>query len=184
MTAPESAISESMNVGVVLERRRLDDPWRDHAWHAVEVVPGAAADISWRELGKDEDSVRYLAATLPIEMFRKETESYRINVTGQNPRVFVVLRPEPESPPGREMRPFLATVCPFEAGSYGQSEDETVDAVPMPDEIRAWVEDFIARHHVVEPFVKRQRDRADPDKSGFGRRGPGGGGPAGEGRRG
>ena len=175
MTAPESAISESMNVGVVLERRRLDDPWRDHAWHAVEVVPGAAADISWRELGKDEDSVRYLAATLPIEMFRKETESYRINVTGQNPRVFVVLRPEPESPPGREMRPFLATVCPFEAGSYGQSEDETVDAVPMPDEIRAWVEDFIARHHVVEPFVKRQRDRAEPHKKGVAPRPPRGG---------
>jgi hypothetical protein len=173
MTAPESAKSESMNVGVVLERRRLDDPWRDHVWHATEVVPGAPANISWRELGKSEGSVRYLAATLPIELFRKETESYRINVTGQEPRVFVVLRPEPESPPGREMRPFLATVCPFEAGSYGQSGDETVDAVPMPDEIRAWVEDFVARHHVVEPFVKRQRDRVEPDKMGFGRRRPG-----------
>jgi hypothetical protein len=140
---------------------------------AVEVVPGAAADISWRELGKDEGSVRYLAATLPIEMHRKDTEGYRINITGQNPRGFVVLRPEPDSPPGREMRPFLATVCPFEAGIYGQSEDETVDAVPMPDEIRAWVEDFVARHHVVEPFVKRQRDSAEPDEIGFGWRRPG-----------
>jgi len=173
MTAPESAISESMKVGVVLERRALADPWRDHVWHAIEVVPGAPADISWREIGKSEGSVRYLAATLPIEIFRKETESYRINITGRNPQVFVVLRPEPNSPSGREMRPFLATVCPFEAGSYGQGGDETVDAVPMPDDIRAWVEDFIARHHVVEPFVKRQRDRVEPDEMGFGRRRPG-----------
>lgn len=173
MTAPGSGISDSMKVGVVLERRRLDDPWRDYTWHAVEVVPGAPADISWRALGKDEGSVRYLAATLPIEIFRKETESYRINITGRNPRVFVVLRPESDSPPGREMYPFLVTVCPGEASSYGLGGDETVDAVPMPDEIRAWVEDFIARHHVEEPFVKRQRDRAEPDKSGFGRRGPG-----------
>ncbi|MCC7017480.1 MAG: DUF3305 domain-containing protein [Rhodospirillales bacterium] len=178
MTAPENAISEGMKVGVVLERRALADPWRDHVWRAVEVVPGAPADISWREIGRDEDSVRYLAATLPVEIHRKETESYRINLTGREPRVFVVLRPEPDGPPGREMRPFLVTVCPFEAGSYGQGGDETVDAVPMPGEIRAWVEDFVARHHVVEPFVKRQRDRADPDKIGFGRRRPG------EGRRG
>lgn len=173
MTAPAGAISESMKVGVVLERRALADPWRDHVWHAIEVVPGAPADISWREIGKSEGAVRYLAATLPIEMFRKETEGYRINLTGETPRVFVVLRPDPEGPPGREMRPFHVTVCPFEAGSYNQGGDEIVDPVPMPEEIRAWVEDFVARHHVVEPFIKRKRDRADPDKLGFGRRGPG-----------
>ena len=178
MTASENARTETMNVGVVLERRALADPWRDHVWHAVEVVPGAPADISWREIGHDEGSVRYLAATLPIEMHRKDTEGYRTNITSDDPRVFVVLRQAPDSPLGREMRPFLATVCPFEAGCYSQSGEETVDTVPMPDEIRAWVEDFVARHHVVEPFVKRQRDRVDPDKMGFGRGKPG------EGRRG
>ena len=175
MTASENARTEIMNVGVVLERRALADPWRDHVWHAVEVVPGAPADISWREIGHDEGSVRYLAATLPIEMHRKDTEGYRTNITSDDPRVFVVLRQAPDSPLGREMRPFLATVCPFEAGCYSQSGEETVDTVPMPDEIRAWVEDFVARHHVVEPFVKRQRDRVDPDKMGFGRGKPGGG---------
>jgi hypothetical protein len=167
-----------MNVGVVLERRRLNDPWRDHVWHAVEVVPGAPADVAWRELARGENAVRYLAATLPIEIFRKETDSYRMNLTGRAPRVFVVLRPDPDNTPGREMRPFLVTVCPFEAGNYGQGGDEVVDDIPMPEEIRAWLDDFVAYHHVEEPFVKRQRDRADPDKVGFGRRGPG------EGRRG
>ncbi|MBM3582652.1 MAG: DUF3305 domain-containing protein [Alphaproteobacteria bacterium] len=178
MTEPQGGISERMNVGVVLERRRLVDPWRDHVWHAVEVVPGAPPDLAWRELVRSESAIRYLAATLPIEIFRKETESYRMNLIGQAPRVFVVLRPDPDNTPGREMWPFLATVCPFEASNYGQGGDETVDAVPMPDEIRAWLDDFVAYHHVPEVFVKRQRDRADPDKVGFGRRGPG------EGRRG
>ncbi len=178
MTGTEHPNSERMNVGVVLERRRLNDPWRDHAWHAVEVVPGAPEETSWRELVRSEAGVRYLAATLPIEIFRKETDSYRLNLTGQDPRVFVVLRPDPDGAPGREMRPYLATVCAFEAGNYGQGGDETVDAVPMPDEIRAWVEDFVVRHHVAEPFVKRQRDKLDPNKIGFGRGRPG------EGRRG
>ena len=179
MTSPDNEKASTMNVGVVLERRVLADPWRDHVWHAVEVVPGAPADISWRELGKDERATRYLAATLPIEIHRTDTANYRINLTGAAPRVFVILRPDPENTPGREMRPYLATVCPFEAGSFGQGGDETVDSLPMPDEVRAWVEDFVARHHVEKPFVKRQRDRASPDKLGFGRPRPGG-----EGRRG
>ena len=179
MTAQDNEKASYMNVGVVLERRTLVDPWRDHVWHAIEVVPGASVDISWRELGKDDVATRYLAATLPIELHRTDTESYRINLTGESPRVFVVLRVDPENRPGREMRPYLATVCPFEAGSFGQGGDEIVDSVPMPHEIRAWVEDFVARHHVEKPFVKRQRDRVAPEDMGFGRRGPGG-----EGRRG
>ncbi len=178
MTAAEEPTSERpkserMNVGVVLERRRLDDPWRDHVWHAVEVVPGIADTGEWRKLADSEGAVRWLAPAPPIEMHRKDTEGYRTNIISGAPRVFVVLRPDPANPLGHEMRPFLATVCPFEAGCYSQSGEETVDTVPMPDEIRAWVEDFVERHHVEEPFVKRQRDRADPDKVGFGRRGPG-----------
>lgn len=175
MTETERPKSERMNVGVVLERRRLDDPWRDHVWHAVEIIPGVGEVGEWRELMRSEHAVRYLAASLPIEIFRKETDSYRMNLTGRNPRVFVVLRPDPDGPDGREMRPFLATVCAFEASNYGQGGDEVVDDIPMPDEIRVWLDNFVAYHHVEEPFVKRQRDRADPDKMGFGRRRPGDG---------
>ena len=165
-------IGEKMMVGVVLERRRLDDPWRDHVWHALEVVSGMSELSEWRKLSEDANSTRWLAAVLPIEMFPKETDGYRLNVTGESARVFVVLRPDGAGGPGREMKAFHATVCPFEAGSYGQSGEETVDALPMPAEIRAWVEDFVARHHVEQPFKKRQRDRFDPDKVGFGRGAP------------
>ena len=173
---------ETMMVGVVLERRRIDDPWREHVWHAREVVPGMAELTEWRKLSEDADGVRWLAAVLPIEMFPKETDGYRMNVTGANPSVFIVLRPDGAGGAGREMKAFHATVCPFEAGNYGQSGEETVDALPMPAEIRAWVEDFVARHHVEQPFRKRQRDRLDPDKVGFGRGAPNKDGGGGRGR--
>lgn len=165
-------IGEKMMVGVVLERRRMEDPWRDHVWHALEVVPGMSELSEWRKLSEDADATRWLAAVLPIEMFPKETDGYLLNVTGESARVFIVLRPDDAGGPGREMKAFHATVCPFEAGSYGQSGVETVDALPMPPDIRAWVEDFVARHHVEQPFKKRQRDRFDPDKVGFGRGAP------------
>ena len=33
----------------------------------------------------------------------------------------------------------------------------------MPEAVRAVVEAFVAEHHVEQPFVKRKRDRADPE---------------------
>jgi hypothetical protein len=40
----------------------------------------------------------------------------------------------------------------------------------MPEPVRAIVEAFVAEHHVEQPFVKRKRDRADPEA--LARRGP------------
>ena len=45
-----------------------------------------------------------------------------------------------------------------------------VEPVPMPDVVRDTVAAFVAEHHVEEVFVKRKRDRADPES--LGRRPP------------
>jgi hypothetical protein len=45
-----------------------------------------------------------------------------------------------------------------------------VEAVPMPAAVREIVEAFVAEHHVERPFVKRKRERADPQA--LARRGP------------
>jgi hypothetical protein len=34
-----------------------------------------------------------------------------------------------------------------------------VEAVPMPDDVAAWVREFAEAHFSPEPFRKRQRDR-------------------------
>jgi hypothetical protein len=33
----------------------------------------------------------------------------------------------------------------------------------MPESVRAVIAEFVAEHHVEHPFVKRQRDRANPE---------------------
>ena len=55
--------------------------------------------------------------------------------------------------------PFLVTASPYEAAAYSEA---IVEAVPMPDGLIAWVQDFVDRHHVDEPFEKRKRDRPRP----------------------
>lgn len=163
---------ESMSVGVVLERRDIDNPWQDHVWSAVAVLPGAAQVDAWRDLGHGEGWARFHAATLPLELHRSDTEAYRVNLADDPPRIYVLLRDgeaQDNVPDSHEVVPFLVTVSAFEAQDYMDSGEDVVEGVPMPAPVIAWVQAFIDEHHVDEPFRKRKRDAVDPDKLAFGR---------------
>ena len=155
-----------MPVGVVLERREAKGQWIDHTWHAVSVIEGAAGVDEWVEIQSGEGWVQYHAATLELELFRKETEGYKHNLSLDQPSVFIVLR-EGDEDDEHEIVPFLATVCPYEAQDYMDSSEEIVDQVPMPAGIAAWMADYIDVHHVDEPFKKRKRKPFDPRQDGF-----------------
>lgn len=154
---------ERLEVGVVLERRALDHPWQDHTWRVAEVVAGALDAAPGALLEEGEGWARFYAGALPIELYRKDTEGYRRNLSEAIPQVFVVLRPREEGGEGPPVRPFRATVCPYEAEAYAVGDDETVENRPMPAEVIAAVAAFIERHHVEEPFVKRkQKPKTQP----------------------
>ncbi|MCP5366167.1 MAG: DUF3305 domain-containing protein [Hyphomicrobiales bacterium] len=163
------AADQSMPMGVVIERRRIDNPWQDHAWMPVAVIPGAGPVADWVALAEGADWVHFHAATLDLELFRGETEGYRYNLSQPRPTVFVVLRrgEEADEP---DVVPFLVTACPYEAEGYLESGDEIVEGVTMPDQVVAWVQDFVDRHHVDVPFKKRKNRRLDPRSDGRGRR--------------
>lgn len=154
---------ETLALGVVVERRDIEDRWRRHDWRAVSVLPGAPSGARWRLLRRDGPLCVFHAATLTLELYQKETEGYRVNLANTPPVIYVVLRAGEEH--GEEdVEPFLLTACPFEAESYAESGDEIVEGVPMPPAVRALVQDFVARHHADEPFKKRKRLPYDPRK--------------------
>ncbi len=151
------AATETLSLGVVIERRQLDNPWQDHCWLPVAVIVGAPPIVKWRELRQGKDWVHYHADTLELDLFEKETDGYRVNLSQPQPSVFVILRPDEEGE--QEMVPFLITACPYEAEGYVESGDEIVEGVPMPDAVIAWVQAFIDAYHVDVPFVKRKRKK-------------------------
>ena len=160
---------ETIQIGVILERREIDHPWQDHSWSAVAVMPGAAALDEWRLLASDEGWAQYHAATLPLELHRSDTEAYRTNLADNPPRVYVVLREdEDDEDEDHELSPFLVTVSSYEAQDYLDSGEDIVDGVTMPDSVIAWVQAFIDAHHVDKPFIKRKRRRHEIDRVGFG----------------
>ncbi len=165
---------ESVDLGIVIERREIDNPWQDYSWTPVAVFPGAPplnATDEWRKLREGEGWVHYHAATLELELFRGETDGYRTNLSSEVPYVYVVLTPgEEEDEP--EVIPFLATVCPHEASDYYEDTEQIVEGVPMPTELAVWVQEFIDKHHVDAKFKKRKRKPYNPRKEGFNARKP------------
>jgi hypothetical protein len=162
----------SLPLGVVVERRDVDNPWIDHSWRAVAVIAGAPAlspFARWTPMGDGDGWVHFHAGTLNLELFPKETEGYKLNLSQNPPRLYVVLRNEEEGLCDHEVVPFLVTACPYEAQDYLDSGEEQVDAVAMPEGVIAFVQDYVGRHHVEEKFYKRKRQRADSADEAFAR---------------
>lgn len=154
-----------MPVSVVLERRTSKSQWVDHVWEPIGVLPRVALPAG-AVMAEGEGFVQYHGGSLDLELFRGETEGYLNNLSQSPPLVYVVLRRDgddtavPANLAGLEFKPFLVTVCPYEGNGYAKgSEDLVVEGVPMPLPIMAWVQEFVAAHHVDEPFVKRKNRR-------------------------
>ncbi len=151
---------EAIEVGVVVERRRLKNPWADHSWAPVAVLPGAAAALPWTVLGLSEEATRFYAGPAELEFFSSETAFYRENLHSGQPSLWVSLRPSDE-PPGVTLG--RVTADPGEGEALTETGTEIVEAVPMPREIEERLAAFVATHHVEREFFKRKRDRASPE---------------------
>ncbi len=147
-----SGLSERMEVGVVVECRRIEDRWRSEVWRAAALAPAPEED-TWRLLRDDGQAKMYLAGPLCLELHRADADGYRYNLTSSNPSLFVVLRPDEAG----GMRPHLVTASPEEAQTHMESGDEIVDTLPIPAALRQMIEEFCLRFPAME-FKKRRRD--------------------------
>ena len=146
-------------VGVVVERRKAVNPWVDVVWQPAGVLAGVPEAAPWTVLSAGEDRTSFYAGSAEIELYRTETGHYRDNLNSARPLLWVSLRPTGVEPPFEIV---AVTADPAEGESFTQVGDDLVEAIPMPPAVQAIVEAFVAEHHVERPFVKRKRDRADP----------------------
>lgn len=147
--------SVSIPLGVVIRRVPGVTRWAKHVWQAVAVLPGAGS-ANWKELRRDGDAVEFHAATLPLELFRTDTEAYLHGLSAKTPAIYVVMRPGEGDHP---LDVTLVTASPYEAQDYADTGEELVEKVPMPEGLVAWIRDYVEEHHEDEVFVKRRRDK-------------------------
>ncbi len=146
----------SMPVGVVVRRTPGVTRWAKWAWRVTGVLPGAPR-ASWRVLRKEGDVTEFHAGTATLELHRAETEGYRIALANRPPVVWVVMRPDEEPSAPWPWQVHTVSASALDAQQFLDSDAELVEAVPMPEGLAAWVQDFVTRHHVDEPFRKRRR---------------------------
>jgi hypothetical protein len=154
-----------MPVSVVIERRASKSQWQDDLWRSVGVLPKSDGERG-RLLVSGEGWAQYDAGTLDLELFRGETEGYLTNLSQDQPVVFVILRRNDDEGDELDYQPFLVTACPYEAMGYAAGGDDIVEGVPMPLEVRAWLGEFVAAHHVEVPFKKRKNKPHEDDYGG------------------
>ncbi len=160
-----------MPIGVVIRVSPGVTRWAKWNHKVVGVLPGCG-DANWREIRRDGNVVDYHAGTLPLEIYRSDTEAYKQGLSARTPSLFVVMRQghshRNDSSPDLELT--LVTASPFEAQDYMDSGEEVVEPVPMPPAVIAWIRDFSDLHHKEEVFYKRQRDkiRVDLKQDGIG----------------
>jgi len=161
--------STTLKVGVVLAREAIDHPWQDHRWRPLDVLVGIP-DLEVGALIKSGEGFdHYYAGAFDIEMHRKETSAYVVNLENEPPSVYVVICEADDD--DNAVLPFevrLVTVSPFEAQDFLDTGEDIVEAIAMIAPLIAWVERFVETHHSEEKFIKRQRDRVRLDVERFG----------------
>jgi hypothetical protein len=153
-------VRETADIGVVVERRVLKNQWVDHVWTPVAVLAGAPAAAPWTVLHETAELTRFYAGAYHLEFFGSDTAMYRDNLRSGRPNLWVSLR-HVDAPPG--IRLHFVTADPSEGESLTETGTDIIEAVAMPIELQQRLAAFVEAHHVERPFVKRRRDRANPE---------------------
>ncbi len=151
----------SREVGVVLRRRTIENPWIDHMWSPVTILENVPATAPWTVLSREEGATLYYAGAAFIDLFSAETTNYRDNLADGSPRIWVALRRQDGGP---ELELTKVTADPTEGEAMFESGTDVIGTVPMPPEIAAWIAAFVDEFHVEQVFHKRKRDRANIDR--------------------
>jgi hypothetical protein len=151
----------SREVGVVVRRRSIDNPWIDEVWSPAMILEEVPATAPWTALSAGADATTYYAGAASIDLFSAETANYRDNLAGGEPRIWVALRRQDG---GAEFELTKVTADPTEGEAMFESGCDVIGTVPMPPGIAAWIAAFVDRFHVEHVFHKRARNRASSDR--------------------
>ena len=145
-------------VGVVVRRAKVDNPWIDHVWSPEAVLVEAPATLPGALLSREDEAELFYAGAATIELYKSETGNYRDNLIDGAPFLWVALRKTPEG--GVELA--AVTPDPTEGESLFES-GLLVGKAAMPAEIASWIAAYVDEFHVERVFLKRERDKSGPD---------------------
>jgi Protein of unknown function (DUF3305) len=165
-----SAIRPSLEVSVIMRREPIVGAmsrWQSHRWvldgvvldgegtanNASKPVPEPVSTL----LEKNDSTECWIHKGYIAKLYADDVEGYYLNATTDAPCWFVLWRMEEEAGITDEpiAKPEMVSLSYHDAGRWLDAQ-ETVEQVPLPPEVVAWLQAFVDQHHVVET-KKRKR---------------------------
>ena len=144
----------SVRVAVVMEREAHPNQWEDWRFRPVEVVADEAAFGAEPRVLRDDGRIRRtLFPGFTLELFRDEGEGYHLNLRTGTPVWFVMWRRDDADP--SRAAPHAITLSYNEAARWLDAQEQ-VDNVPLPPDVRDWLQAWTDEHYKPEP---KQRKR-------------------------
>ena len=134
-----------LSVAVVMQRRASSNRWQSEVWEPLGVLPGYAERGEPRLLVDGPGLQQWLHLGFSLVLHRDETEGYYLNVSTQSPRVFVLWRMD-----GERGLPLDVTAS-YDEGGRWLDGGHSVDSVPMPPEVFAWVGEYVEQNYRPQP---------------------------------
>ncbi len=149
------APADHFDVSALVLKQPSNHRWAKSSWCLLGIVPGLAdAEIT---TAQQQGEVITLTS-LRLQLYRQFCESYYVNLTAEQTKVYLVCRDE-----GDNLSPVLLTVDFDEAASYMEAGEKVFDAA-LPGVLCVWLERFVLAHYQPQQPKKRHRKRwADND---------------------
>jgi len=137
-------------IAVVLERFPIESRWQTHDWRVCAVMPDTGG--AKRVLRDAPESMQVLHPGFDATLFEDEAEGHYLNVSTEEPSVFVALRTPEE---GGDPYPLQVTISYNEAARW-MDGGERVERVPMWREMAEWMAEWVERNYRPEPKKRRK----------------------------
>jgi hypothetical protein len=151
----------AIDVAVVMRKERVPPAhrrWQEWRWVLAEVLAqeqgfGALP----RLLRKSHDEERWLHPGFKVELFKDDAEGYYLNASTPAPCWFVLWRMEEQATLADEPMalPAMVSLSYHDAGRWLDAQ-ETVEQVPAPPDVIAWMRSFADEHYVIEPKRRKR----------------------------
>lgn len=143
----------AVQVAVVMEREAQPNRWEDWRFRVVDVVVDEGFGDAAKPLRDDGKLRRTLHPGFTLELYADEGEGYYLNLTSGAPVWFVMWRIDEGD--GSQAHPEAVSLSYNEAGRWLDAQ-ERVDNVPLPADLRAWLQAYTDANWRPEP-KKRKR---------------------------
>jgi hypothetical protein len=149
----------SRKLSVILQREAVESRWESHRWSLLAVVPDVGGEP--RAIVETDAVLQRVHPGFDAVLYRDEAEGYYLNVSSDEPSVFVSLRIDEAT---GDAYPFQVTLSYNEAARWMDS-NERVERVPAWPDLADWAAAWVAENYKPEP-KKRRKPRSFEGREG------------------